>query len=244
MKAKPNPFFILAAVACLPCMQANAVTVVAVTDAGTDSFATSVGTAGATTAGAQSTTQLVTYQISGLDLAEDMSANDTLTVSILISATGGNVIDDINAAGGEWGVTGWVDAEIDPGEGLSFALDSFAVAFGDAPGAATITFDGFTGLSSWYTGGGDVPTITGATIAPGTNGNTPKGGAILHGNGGNATSNFDALAPSFSVDSDPTAGNGYYLGHLDFQLTATPIPEPSAALLGGLGLLGLLRRRK
>ncbi len=28
------------------------------------------------------------------------------------------------------------------------------------------------------------------------------------------------------------------------SVTTTPIPEPSAALMGGLGLLGLLRRRR
>jgi MYXO-CTERM domain-containing protein len=30
----------------------------------------------------------------------------------------------------------------------------------------------------------------------------------------------------------------------DVTLTVSPIPEPSAALLGGLGLLALLRRRR
>ena len=30
----------------------------------------------------------------------------------------------------------------------------------------------------------------------------------------------------------------------DVRLDVTPIPEPSMALLGGLGLLGLLRRRR
>ena len=242
MKSKARTLLIVTAVTSLACLQANAVTVINLTNADRNSFATSAGIAGTVTAGAQSTTQLITYQVTDLDLAEDMSANDTLTVSILISATGGDVVDDVDAGGEQWGVTGGNDAEIDNGQGLSFALDSVGVSFGDAPGTATISFDGFTGLSSWFTGG-DIATISGATVAPPGN----FGGNRLHGNGGNVASDFDALSPTFEVLSTGTntgGAQGFYLGNLDFQLTATPIPEPSVALLGGLSVLGLLRRRR
>ena len=42
----------------------------------------------------------------------------------------------------------------------------------------------------------------------------------------------------------PNAVEGEFAAIDDVTLTVSPIPEPSAALLGGLGLLALLRRRR
>jgi hypothetical protein len=49
---------------------------------------------------------------------------------------------------------------------------------------------------------------------------------------------------SMHVFIKPGGGENYwgYVG--DFKVTSLAIPEPSAALLGGLGLLALLRRRR
>jgi MYXO-CTERM domain-containing protein len=43
---------------------------------------------------------------------------------------------------------------------------------------------------------------------------------------------------------ESNAGLDEYAAVDDVTLTVSPIPEPSAALLGGLGLLALLRRRR
>lgn len=41
-----------------------------------------------------------------------------------------------------------------------------------------------------------------------------------------------------------TSGGGIYVGMDGFSLNGSVIPEPSSALLGGIGILALLRRRR
>ena len=56
---------------------------------------------------------------------------------------------------------------------------------------------------------------------------------------------FQSVAPTAggSITMTVQSGTGQRVGFQGFQL-ATVVPEPSSALLGGLGLLGLLRRRR
>ncbi len=56
----------------------------------------------------------------------------------------------------------------------------------------------------------------------------PAGGTVIIGTTG-----------SIDVQNNPPTGNGTYV-----TLQMTAVPEPSAALLGALGALGLLRRRR
>jgi uncharacterized protein (TIGR03382 family) len=71
-----------------------------------------------------------------------------------------------------------------------------------------------------------------APIARGNTGLKTEGNTIY----GNFTADADGIQ-EFTVIGTQTMLTGYVL-------TTTPIPEPSAALLGGLGLLALLRRRR
>ncbi len=65
-----------------------------------------------------------------------------------------------------------------------------------------------------------------------TGANVPAGGAVIF----NPTTAGDSLGVGTSVFAAGTPNSG-------FQLAAA-VPEPSAALLGALGALGLLRRRR
>ncbi|MGJ8726407.1 MAG: hypothetical protein ACSHYB_17800 [Roseibacillus sp.] len=53
-----------------------------------------------------------------------------------------------------------------------------------------------------------------------------------------------SLAPGETMTFRTIAGNAGGAGLSGFEFTVSAVPEPSAALLGGLGLLTLLRRRR
>jgi hypothetical protein len=56
---------------------------------------------------------------------------------------------------------------------------------------------------------------------------------------------FNSLGDTLSfLNVDQTANGGQNLRNLGFSFDVSVIPEPSAALLGGLGMLALLRRRR
>jgi hypothetical protein len=57
-----------------------------------------------------------------------------------------------------------------------------------------------------------------------------------------ASGNFVDFAPSSFVTLDPITTTNVNIAGFNAQITA--VPEPSTALLGGLGLLALLRRRR
>lgn len=75
---------------------------------------------------------------------------------------------------------------------------------------------------------------------------------------GNFTTNGSEVITTFSTSSfsfntefrlyfdtgASTASHGFAIDDITLDGTVTPIPEPSAALLGGIGLLALLRRRR
>ena len=61
-------------------------------------------------------------------------------------------------------------------------------------------------------------------------------------NASNFTTGTEGTAISFEISGDLSSSRGYYYDNV--LLTVDPIPEPSAALLGGLGMLLMLRRRR
>jgi hypothetical protein len=72
---------------------------------------------------------------------------------------------------------------------------------------------------------------------------TPATNSVV--NNPNSAVTIDTTGSSFEVDLGTSdAGTTYALYMIEFRDRSQVIPEPSAALLGGLGVLALLRRRR
>ncbi len=69
---------------------------------------------------------------------------------------------------------------------------------------------------------------------------TASTNAVLYNITTSTTHTFDSNAAWFAFGDIDSAGGAYYD---NISINGTTIPEPSIALLGGLGLLTLLRRR-
>ena len=116
----------------------------------------------------------------------------------------------------------------------SVTWDTFDTSAGGADGGmlpgieynGTAVDDAAFGLANGETGVWDVTSSLQAWSAGGTN-----HGWMLFGDTNNG---WDAYTSEFA-----TVGSRPLL-----TVEFTPIPEPSVALLGGLGLLGLMRRRR
>ncbi|YCM43940.1 PEP-CTERM sorting domain-containing protein [Verrucomicrobiaceae bacterium 227] len=154
-------------------------------------------------------------------VASDGSTNEFITVGGLMRVQ-------------DWGGTGTVtgDAITIPAAGT---VDISGVAAAIAAGPAFNAAD--EGLTWFYT-------LNGSTTTSGLIGNATAvdGTDLSYSFSSIAVSSGDTLLVGFSVDVNG-GDDGAEITSLDVDFTET-IPEPSTALLGGLALLGLLRRRR
>jgi len=168
----------------------------------------------------------LTYTLTNLDLTSvGGTATNQIVFRINFTKTGGTAVA-YNGTG-RIAVSGGTDTnQIDPSETLTGTLSLISTDFS---GGLTNLSIGFTRINL----GGYATNDTNVDIIH-------DGGTINKDGTGLADVSFD---PSSFVTIDTVASaDGVNLGAYDIQITA--IPEPSAALLGGLGLLALLRRRR
>lgn len=181
---------------------------------------------GATSAGAPLLPTL-TYTVTGLDLtAVGGSASDSVVFKVDFTHTGGtgvafSTFGNIAIAGGatanQVSVTGETITST-----LSFVSTTFA------GGLSNLSF-GFTRIS---VGGFNTDESADFTHANGTTSMTaPNNNGTQH----------HVIQPSGFFTYDPTNGPSNLAG---YNVLVTAVPEPSGVLLGGIGLLGLFRRRR
>jgi hypothetical protein len=187
-------------------------------------------------------------------------ASSSITASLLVGAVGLDVNSgtDGSAVKAGFAATYFAPTEVN--------LDGF---IGQASGSATLTFSGldfsnFTYELSFYgnrngTGGtasritnftiSDVDAFTNVTDTTGGTSVGATGGVVMGENAAGNVARFTGINPGTDNDLVVTFSSGsaarWYVG--GFNLTATPIPEPSTyAALAGVALLGFaaFRRRR
>ena len=175
--------------------------------------------------------------------------------SLLVTNSSGTVY-----SGGSWGVGVFAPGTDFSGEpstllsafnqaGNTAAFSAFPGVFG-AAGGAVVTANLPTTVTGPFVGNpmfvivGNAPTLAGSTDFIVTNSGVNFTQEV-EGVGGNISALFKngtvlrGIGTTVNGGSGPTAGQNGQPG-----ITFGVIPEPSAALLGALGALGLLRRRR
>ena len=166
----------------------------------------------------------------GLSATTDLANN--FTFDVVISPAGNTNDISVAATNGSLVEGG---SQFSTGDGIVITVSNIS--------DSNIVLDGFTNFGTDFSGTGEGFTIAGVTYLRGTvtNGDgDPRRGIILPG--GTATTPGLLAGSSVQVDFD---GASVGLRGFAIQFTDNNIPEPSAALLLGLGLAGFgLRRRR
>lgn len=178
------------------------------------------------------------FNLSGLDVTGDSTANDSASLTFDVTAAGGNIADT-GSTGLQIGITGNGAAGLsDPSELLTISFGSGSVTLGDAGTGAAVNFIGFRNLGLNGFGAGETLTISGGTSIDGTftgSDQSPFDSGNALGNVSSFTINAGAT-DNFSLDR--------FGARIEFQGTAAAVPEPSSVLLLSAGCLGLAIQRR
>jgi hypothetical protein len=166
--------------------------------------------------------------------------DDSAVFTFLISATGGS--GTINDNDLDWGVDGNGAGRLNAtDEFLTFSFQSGSVALGS--GTTNTGIYDFIGINAL-----DLTQFTGDEVATLAFGAGSPSNLDLASNGGSSSFTFSADSSPMTVGfagGDTTGGNvGFKVNDIQARFRVDYVPEPSAALLGSLGLLALLRRRR
>jgi hypothetical protein len=167
-----------------------------------------------------------TYTVAGLDLTSvGGTASEQIVFQTIYSQTGGTAVQ-VNGFG-NISVTGGNDNQIDPGEALTATLSLQSTTFSGGLGAISI---GFTEVAI---GGVDSDETWNIVHDSGT----------IAGSGGSGI-NYVVPSSSFLTIQDVARPGTPAVNLQGFDVEISVVPEPSIALLGGLGLLAMWRRRR
>lgn len=185
--------------------------------------------------GAAATAPQITYTLAGLDFTSvGGTASEQIQFTVGFAANAGvvvyntlpngNIFVNFNGAGTE------LANQIDSDETLTTTVALTSTTF--SGGLSNLSIGFFSTLIGGYGTGDDVDVIFGATTVD-----------KIFASDTDPTVNFGGNFSSFVIDTNGTKGvSGVNLQIYDIEITA--VPEPTAALLGGLGLLALMHRRR
>jgi len=186
-----------------------------------------------------STTGSITFNLTGLDVTGDSSANDSASFTFNFSAVGGNLTDTGTGNGNQIGIAGnGAGGLSDPSELLTISYVSGTVTLGDPGTGAAVDFKGFRNMELNGFGAGEEVVISGGTNIDGTYG-ISQTGTFESGNAfGNVTSftiNAANATDNFSLER---------LGaRIEFQ-GVSAVPEPSSFALIAIAATGFVARRR
>ena len=196
--------------------------------------------------------------VSVFDDYTDVNANG-LSVTVAAGANWAGTVNGVTFTDEEPGTLSSFNSSGDFGAGVVFMNTTGNAAFDALVGTAvwndpvvtstTISLSGLTDGQAYRLQCFFVDDRSSNYTQSGTLGDLDMGTAsavFTRGNAGTKTSG-NTIYGNFTADSDGIQEftvNGNLQMLTGYVLTTTPIPEPSAALLGGLGMLALLRRRR
>jgi hypothetical protein len=131
----------------------------------------------------------------------------------------------------------YVSFTLTPGVNTTIDVTAFRMDMGITNGTAAKT----VGIFSSIGGFASASDAIGTRNWTGTPGGTDSGMIDLSSLGTITTATDFRV---YIITGASTTSHGFALDNITLEGTVTAIPEPSAALLGGLGLLALLRRRR
>lgn len=169
----------------------------------------------------------------GSTVAHGLSSANTTTnsASATISTTDADVTLNINSRTG----AGWTvaNSNMNNGNTLKFTLESLTVS---AAGYGA-SFNGFSGFRYEEDGGFGHGYVIGE-------GNSGLFGRVFNGNGDETLAGLTTLLLTSQEKDGNSNPQRWGVANIDFGITVDAIPEPSTFALLGLGIPGLLFRRR
>jgi hypothetical protein len=186
--------------------------------------------------------QTLQYTVTGLTIDDDGTANDSVTIAFSASTINSINSGENNSSQGFFSDSGsWLGA----GDWTRMDFTSISVNVSGG-GFSAAEFLGFTELTVQLAGGGETGN-NGSTDEFTINGTTYADDAGDFAGGSDfAIANDDFIlltAVEVATGTGTTAGT-YRHFDLNYQFSATAVPEPSSTALLGLGGLALMLRRK
>ena len=193
-------------------------------------------------------TDTVTYSFSQTADLDGGSIDDIFTFDLVVNAYTDSTFDGTDVTLGSTNgipntitpntiTQNWHNNTYDDGDTIRFTVNN--ISYIDGEGDEDIVFNGFSSIRSVSFDNGTVSTPTGdIDYYVGLN-----GAATITGD---PSFNIDLITSNGASDTlYLTAGGGpVRLRDLDFTFDTVPVPEPSSAILLGLGLSGVMLHRK
>lgn len=187
------------------------------------------------------TSGTIVFSLTGLDVTNDSTANDSATLTFNVAAVGGNIADT-GSTGSQIGIAGNGAAGLsDPSELLTFSFASGSVTLGDPGTGAAVNFIGFRNVALNGLGATETVVISGGTGADGTYVGDQSAFDSTNAFGNVSSFTVNAATPFVTTATDNFSIERFG-ARIEFQ-GASAVPEPSSLAVFALGTVIVYRRR-